>query len=89
MYLYFFLPVNFIDLLNLFIFIFIPINFNKSSIVKISFTSGTFVSVTFPAKIVAAKIGRVAFFEPEIEIVPESFFFPLIINFCIKEIFKP
>ena len=61
MYLYFFLPVNFIDLLNLFIFIFIPINFNKSSIVKNIFTSGTFVSVTFPAKIVAAKIGRVAF----------------------------
>ena len=40
-----------------------------------SFTSGTFVSVVSSAKIVAAKIGNVAFLDPEIEIVPVRFFF--------------
>ena len=32
----------------------------------------------------AAKIGKVAFFEPEILIVPLSFFPPTITNFCIN-----
>ena len=43
-------------------------------------------SFTSLAKIEAAKIGRVAFLEPEIEIVPDNSFFPLIKSFCIKEI---
>ena len=32
-------------------------------------------------------IGKVAFLEPEIEIDPDSSFFPLIKSFCIKEIY--
>ena len=43
--------------------------------VKISFTSGTFVSLTFFARIVAAKIGRVAFFDPDISIFPNNSLF--------------
>ena len=35
----------------------------------------------------AAKIGNVAFLDPEIEILPESLLFPLIKSFCIKEIY--
>jgi len=62
-----------------------PINFNNSDIVKMSFTSGTLVSFTLLHKIVAAKIGNEAFLDPEIEITPDSSFFPLINNFCIKE----
>ena len=41
-----------------------------------SFTKGIFLSVVLLLfKIVAAKIGRVAFLEPEIVIDPKSFFF--------------
>ena len=40
-------------------------------------------SLDFRDKIVAAKIGKVEFFEPEIEILPDNSFFPLINNFCI------
>ena len=32
----------------------------------------------------AAKIGKVAFLEPDIEIFPLNSFLPLIISFCIK-----
>ena len=39
----------------------IPMNFNKSTIVKISFTRGTLFSVTCFDKIDAARIGKVAF----------------------------
>ena len=50
-----------------------------------SFTKGTFLSVVLLLfKIVAAKIGREAFLEPDIVMDPESFFFPLMISFCIK-----
>ena len=52
-----------------------------------SFTIGTFVKFTRLDKIDAAKIGRVAFFDPDIDILPEIFLFPLISNFCIKEIY--
>ena len=37
-------------------------------------------------KIEAAKIGKVAFLEPDIEIVPVKSFLPLIKSFCIKEV---
>ena len=53
-----------------------------------SFTRGTFFSVTFFAKIVAAKIGKVAFFDPEIDIDPLNSLLPLIKSFCIKK-FRP
>ena len=33
------------------------------------------------------KLVRVAFLDPEIEIVPDNSFFPLISSFCIKEIY--
>ena len=49
-------------------------NFNKSTMVRISFTNGTLDNSTFCDKIEAAKIGRVAFFEPEIDIFPIKFF---------------
>jgi hypothetical protein len=52
--------------------------------VNISFTKGTLVNFTLLDKIVAAKIGRVAFLDPEIEMLPDNSFFPLINNFCIK-----
>jgi hypothetical protein len=58
-------------------------NLNSSTIVKISFTRGMFVSFTFSDKIVAAKIGQVAFLDPEIRIFPINSFFPLINSFCI------
>jgi hypothetical protein len=60
--------------------------FRSSTIVKMSFTKGTFLSFTLFANIDAAKIGKVAFFDPDIEIFPISSLFPLIISFCIKEI---
>ena len=44
--------------------------------------SGTIVIFLF-VKIVDANIGSVAFFEPEIVIVPNIFLPPLISNFCI------
>ena len=75
--------INFCLLLT---FIFIPINLNSSSIVKISFTKGKFVSLTLLANIQPARIGRVAFFDPEIFIEPDRDFLPLIKSFCIKEL---
>ena len=45
---------------------------------KISLTKGTFVNFTSLTKRDAAKIGKVAFLEPDIEIVPDISFFPLI-----------
>ena len=50
-------------------------NFNNSIIVKISFTKGTFVRFTSFARIEAAKIGKVAFLDPDVEILPAKFFF--------------
>ena len=50
-------------------------NFNKSTIVKISFTRGTLFSVTCFDKIDAARIGKVAFLDPDMEIFPKSSFF--------------
>ena len=66
--------------------VFNPINFNNSTIVKISLTKGMFVSFASLDKIVAAKIGKVAFLDPEIEIFPDNSFFPLINNFCIQDL---
>ena len=43
------------------------------------------VNFTFSANIDAAKMGSVAFFEPDIDIVPKSSFLPFIKSFCIKE----
>ena len=60
-----------------------PINFNSLTIVKISFTKGMFFISELLDKIVAAKIGRVAFLEPDILILPFNFFFPLIMSLCI------
>ena len=65
-------------------FILDPIVLKSSIIVITSFTMGMFLIVTFLfVNIVAANIGRVAFFEPEIVIVPDIFLPPLISNFCI------
>ena len=50
------------------------------------FTSGIFLTSTFFVRMVAAKIGRVAFLDPDIDILPLNAFLPLIISFCIKEI---
>ena len=47
-----------------------------------------FVSFIWLDRIDAAKIGRVAFFDPDMEIFPVNSLLPLINNFCIKEI-KP
>ena len=55
-----------------------------SSSANISFTSGTFFKSDSLFKIDAARIGKVAFFEPETFMTPLKVFFPLIINFCIK-----
>ena len=60
-----------------------PMNFNNSTIVKMSLTKGIFVSFALSDKMVAAKMGKVAFLDPEIEIFPDNSFFPLINNFCI------
>ena len=64
-----------------------PINFKSSIIVKISFTKGTLDRRMFLPKIDAAKIGNEAFFEPEMAIVPDKSFFPLIKSFCIRKIY--
>ena len=53
---------------------------------KISLTNGIFLRHTLLAKIDAAKIGKVEFFEPEIEIFPFNSLLPFIISFCIREI---
>ena len=75
-----------IDLFLLLILAFIPINLSNSIIVNISFTKGTFVNSTEFANKEPAKIGNVAFLEPEMNMFPVRLFFPLIISFCIKEI---
>ena len=63
----------------------IPMNFKRSVIVSISFTNGILLSTDSLAKIEAAKIGNAAFLDPEIEIVPDINFFPLIISFALKK----
>ena len=56
----------------------------SSAIVSTSFTIGTFDNKIFLFdSIVDANIGKVAFLEPEISIVPEIFLPPLISNLCI------
>ena len=62
-----------------------PIETNRSIIVNTSLTKGKFfIIIFFSLKIVEANIGKVAFFDPEIDIEPDNFFFPLITNFFIK-----
>ena len=80
--------LNFIGLDTKFFknFVFSPIKLSNSIIVKISLTKGIFLSFTRLAKIDAAKIGRVAFLDPDIEIFPINSLLPLIISFCIKKI---
>ena len=51
-------------------------NFNNSIIVKISFTNGIFDRETSFDNIVAAKIGSVAFLDPEDRNSAHYFFFP-------------
>ena len=51
---------------------------SNSIIVSISFTWGILFNVTLSSNIVAARIGKEAFFEPEILIDPWSFFPPII-----------
>ncbi len=46
-----------------------------------SFTNGALVKVTLFAKIEAAKIGKVAFLDPDIGMVPFNSFFPFIKSF--------
>ena len=61
-----------------------PIVLKSAAIVSTSLTMGTFLIVIFLfVKIVDANIESVAFFEPEIMIVPDIFLPPLISNFCI------
>ncbi len=73
--------VNLLKILIVFFFFdrihFNPINFNNFTIVKISFTKGIFFISELLDKILAAKIGRVAFLEPDILILPFNFFFSL------------
>ena len=66
--------------------VFKPIKFNSSIIVKISCTKGMFFIFTLLANIEAAKIGKVAFLDPDIEIFPLKSLLPLIISFFIKKI---
>jgi len=62
-----------------------PIVFKSVTIVSTSRTIGIFFIVTFLlVNIVEASIGNVAFLDPEIAIVPDIFFPPLISNFCIN-----
>ena len=61
-----------------------PNDCNKLTIVSISFTLGKFFRKTFFLdNKVAAKIGREAFFEPDIFICPLSLFAPKTSSFCI------
>ena len=71
----------FVGVLSFLILIFNPINFNNLIIVNMSSTNGTFTNLVFEDKIVAAKIGKEAFLDPDIEILPDNSFFPLINNF--------
>ena len=62
-----------------------PKCFNKLDIVITSLTSGIlFMVILLLFKIVDAKIGNVAFFEPDIFTLPDKIFLPLIISFCIN-----
>ena len=64
---------------------YLPIVFKSVTIVSTSRTIGMFFIVTFLlVNIVEASIGNVAFLDPEIAIVPDIFFPPLISNFCIN-----
>ena len=58
-------------------------NLNNSIIVKMSLTRGTLSNFISCDKIEAAKIGNVAFLDPDIGIFPEICFLPFISNFCI------
>ena len=59
--------------------------FNNSIIVKTSLTKGIFFKVMgLLVKTAAAKIGKLAFFDPDIFIDPDKIFFPLMISFCIN-----
>ena len=49
-------------------------------------TKGIFLSRTSLASIDAARIGKVAFFDPDMDIFPDNSLLPLINNFCINEI---
>ena len=50
-----------------------------------SFTKGIFlISIFLSPNIDAAKIGRVAFFEPDIWTTPDKTFLPLTKSFCIN-----
>jgi len=60
-------------------------NLSKSIIVYMSFTKGMLVSFVSEERIEPAKIGNVAFFEPDIDILPDKFLFPLIKSFCINK----
>ena len=73
----FFLEVITISFLESKKFIFLPMLSNKLIIVEISFTSGIFFKIIFSSTSnVAARIGREAFLDPEILIVPKSFLPP-------------
>ena len=64
--------------------IFDPRVLRRLIMVSTSLTIGIFVRVTFlSVNIVEARIGSVAFFDPEIFMLPEIFLPPLISNFCI------
>ena len=67
------------------IFILEPICFNNSDIVITSRTSGIFfICIFLSLNIEAAKIGRAAFFEPDIFTTPDKLFLPFTTNFCIN-----
>ena len=73
-----------IVLFFLFIFIEDPMVFNREVIVSTSRTIGIFFTTIFLlVSIVEANIGRVAFLDPEIAMVPDSFFPPIISSFSI------
>ena len=64
-----------------------PNDCNKLTIVSISFTLGKFFNNTFFFdNKVAAKIGRDAFFEPDIFICPLSLFAPKTSSFCMTKL---
>ena len=59
-------------------------NVNSTIVDPKNFNQDGFISIFLSLKIVEARIGSVAFFEPEILIVPDKVLLPLIINFCIN-----
>ena len=58
-------------------------NLSKSIIVYISFTNGILLNFVSGERIEAAKIGSVAFLDPEIVMLPDKFLFPLIMPFFL------